>query len=568
MRDRFNTNSIRFRMTVATAGIAVLLVMILIFCFVYSSGMIRSQVYSTYQTILSTHIHGLTNDLDGLESFLISIVTDNQEDLALLRKPDSRWSLAAYRQQKDLADGIITNSLVDGLFIYAPESGLWIDSTVGNYDNNHRRTVRSYITDNIENADVYQQLKSWGAVQIGEEYVIFRILKSRGCYVGAWVRASTITEDFVLGELSHEGWVLISAGVGAHYDPAAQTLELDPAAAAERYQVESGYMAAAQKCDKLGAYLVILLKDDAITRDLDRFIVLLAILAVCALIAVAMLAFVSYRYLVNPLGKLSRAMQQFQKGDWDIRLPEETELDEFLDINATFNHMVEQVEGLKIDVYEQKTEKLYVENQMLKQQMAPHTLINCLNTIHGLAGSGKTELVQKMAEDLGRHLRYLLSGNQTVQLRQELDHTRNYVEICNIRYSNGICLEENIDTHLDNAQIPPLMIHGFVENSVKYALSPDKPTRIGLQIWQEGSDLRLLMWDNGPGYSEEMLEKLAKPQVVRSSTGYRVGLQNLVRRTQLLYGEEGSYVHFHNAPEGGARMEVSIPYRTAEGWIR
>lgn len=567
MREQFNTNSIRFRMAAATAGIALLLVVILVFCFVYSSGMIRSQVYSTYQTILSTHIHGLTNDLDGLESFLISIATGN-EDLAIINKLDDKWSLAAYRQQKDLADGIITNNLVDGFFIYTPESELWLDSTVGNYDNNHRRAVRSYISDNIENAEVYQQLKSWGAVQIGEEYVIFRILKSRGCYVGAWIRASTITGDFVLGDLSHEGWVLISAGPDAHYDPKAMALELDPLAAAERYQVESGYMAAAQKCDKLGAYLVILLKDDTLTRDLDRFIVLMAILAACALIAVAALTFASYRFLVRPLRKLSQAMQQFQKGDWDIRLPEQTELDEFSDINATFNHMVEQVEGLKIDVYEHKTEKLYVENQMLKQQMAPHTLINCLNTIHGLAGSGKPELVQKMAEDLGRHLRYLLSGNQTVQLHQELDHARNYVEICNIRYRNGISLEEQIDPKLGRAQIPPLMIHGFVENSVKYALSPERPTLIGLRIWQEDGNLRLLMWDNGPGYSEEMLEKLAKPQVVRSSTGYRVGLQNLVRRTQLLYGEEGSFVRFHNAPEGGARMEVSIPYRTAEGWIK
>jgi len=214
MREQFNTNSIRFRMAAATAGIALLLVVILVFCFVYSSGMIRSQVYSTYQTILSTHIHGLTNDLDGLESFLISIATGN-EDLAILNKLDDKWSLAAYRQQKDLADGIITNNLVDGFFIYAPESELWLDSTVGNYDNNHRRAVRSYISDNIENAEVYQQLKSWGAVQIGEEYVIFRILKSRGCYVGAWILASTITEDFVLGDLSHEGWVLISGGPDA-----------------------------------------------------------------------------------------------------------------------------------------------------------------------------------------------------------------------------------------------------------------------------------------------------------------------------------------------------------------
>jgi len=567
VRERFHTNSIRFRITVATAGIAVLLVIILIFCFVYSSGMIRSQVYSTYQTILATHIHGLTNDLDALESFLISSITDN-EDLELISKADSRWSLAAYRQQKNLADGIITSSLVDGLFIYAPESGLWIDSTVGNYDNNHRRAVRSYISGHIEESGVYQQLKSWGVVRVGEEYVIFRILKNRGCYVGAWILASTITEDFVLGDLSHEGWVLISGGPDAHYDAGAEALVLDPAAASQHYQVESGYMAAAQKCEKLGAYLVILLKDDTITRDLDRFIVLMAILAVCALIAVAALTFASYRFLVRPLRKLSQAMQQFQKGDWDIRLPEQTELDEFGDINATFNHMVEQVEILKIDVYEQKTEKLQIENQMLKQQMAPHTLINCLNTIHGLAGSGKPELVQKMAEDLGKHLRYLLSGNQTVQLWQELDHARNYVEICNIRYSNGICLNEELDPHLLHARIPPLMIYGFVENSVKYALNPDKSTLIGLKIWQEDKKLRIQMWDNGPGYSDEMLQKLAAPRPLQATSGYRVGLMNLVRRTQLLYEDAGSYVRFYNAPEGGAYMDVCVPFRTTEGWLQ
>ncbi len=561
MLDKLRTNSIAFRILAAVAAICILLLGIMIASSVYSAGLIRTQVFTTYQGILSTYIHGLENNLVDMESFFTGQFSDT-EDIRHLKEFGDWWSLSAYRKYDEFSKAIPSYSMADGFFLYEPGHRIWVEASQADVVSASRLSIRGYLTGSRSGEPQFSHIRSWDARLVGDEWVFFRVFQIHGCYMGAWVSTSTITNDYRIGESTHSGHILFCSPTGQLYseEPALQGMALDPVQASTEYMIVDDHMVIAKYSPKMGCYLVLLLEEESVTQGMGGFRLMMVLLLGCAMLCVGLLVLTMYRILLRPFGRLTRAMQTFQGGNWDIRLPEELEPDEFQDIHATFNHMVEQVEALKIDVYEEKIEKQAMETQMLKQQMAPHTFINCLNTIHALAGTGEMEKVQRMAEDLGRHLRYILAANQTMPFSQDLDHARNYVAMNTIRYGDRIRLEEEIDPQVLNSYIPPLLIHTFVENSLKYALSSTRETWIYVKAWREGDRLKLIMQDNGPGYSSDMLDTLASsPGSIPSASGRRIGLQNLRRRVALLYGERGS-ICCSNRPQGGAQMEVDIPY--------
>ena len=55
-----------------------------------------------------------------------------------------------------------------------------------------------------------------------------------------------------------------------------------------------------------------------------------------------------------PLEQLRRAMEQYSTGDLDVRLPERENVSQIGQLYQTFNHMADQIQIYKIDVYEKR----------------------------------------------------------------------------------------------------------------------------------------------------------------------------------------------------------------------
>ena len=75
---------------------------------------------------------------------------------------------------------------------------------------------------------------------------------------------------------------------------------------------------------------------------------------------------------------------------------------------------------------------------------------------------------------------------------------------------------------------------------------------------EEGGYLDLIVQDNGQGYPKEILEEISGESVVGKRT---VGINNIKRRCQLLYGEKAEY-NFANCE--GALSELILPEKEAE----
>lgn len=66
-----------------------------------------------------------------------------------------------------------------------------------------------------------------------------------------------------------------------------------------------------------------------------------------------------------------------------------------------FNAMADQLDHLKIQVYEQELEKQEIEAINLRLQVNPHFILNCLNTIFSLIQNRKSGKYQALYEISG-----------------------------------------------------------------------------------------------------------------------------------------------------------------------
>lgn len=64
--------------------------------------------------------------------------------------------------------------------------------------------------------------------------------------------------------------------------------------------------------------------------------------------------------------------------------------------------------------------------------------------------------------------------------------------------------------------------------------------------------------DDGPGFNAEILERLANREAIVTDQGTRVGIMNVIKRMDHIYGENYQ-IAFSNRESGGARIWFKIP---------
>lgn len=190
------------------------------------------------------------------------------------------------------------------------------------------------------------------------------------------------------------------------------------------------------------------------------------------------------------------------------------------------------------------TENIQNQYQALKNQLNPHMLFNSLNTLQSLVRESP-EKAQDYIRELSRVLRYTLQENDkhTVALREEVDFVDAYIFLMKMRYEDNLLFEIHIDNSLMEYNLPPLSIQTLVENAIKHnEISNRKPLTITIRTiaMPEGQDVYLCIENN-----------LQPRRTASSGTG--IGLANLSKRYELLFGKE------IRITEAGGLFSVCIP---------
>lgn len=264
-----------------------------------------------------------------------------------------------------------------------------------------------------------------------------------------------------------------------------------------------------------------------------------------------------------PMTALVSTMDRIGRGELSVRSSVDYRNAEFTQVNETFNRMIDQITQLKIDGYEKELEARRNEMTALKLQIRPHFVLNCLKSVYAMVQTGSREDAQQLILLLSRYLRYILSFTATTTpLHTEIEQCCNYAELSSVGQNDPVEVVCEIDPELSELPLPPVSLLTLVENSVKHGKMIGKTLKITITAklleTEEGCMADLSVADNGTGFTAGDLKQLncAAPQ---EENGQHVGLFNVVRRLQLLYGEQAAIAFTNNRRGGGARVELFLP---------
>jgi signal transduction histidine kinase len=187
----------------------------------------------------------------------------------------------------------------------------------------------------------------------------------------------------------------------------------------------------------------------------------------------------------------------------------------------------------------------------LKAQLQPHFLFNTLNAIVVLVRQQKGRQAEETLARFSDLLRAVLADmdSQEVTLARELEYLRLYLSIEQVRFSDRLRVEMDVDGDLLDAAVPHMALQPIVENAIRHGIGRRSTSGvIAIRAAREGSSLRIEVRDDGPGFSAQ-----------GAPGGMGLGLDNTRARLEQLYGGEAG-LYTSNAPAGGACVALVLPY--------
>ena len=533
----------------------------------YYMQSLQKHIYESSRTELVNSMKTLDQELQNISFWLSSqaVGNSNNANFAAQTKGNAAAERAKTQIGQNLQSALAAYPIADGMICTLSGTSVWVlDFQSGTSTYHERVAVRDYVIANAENLPAGGK---WRVCEIGDETFLLCMAEFRGVCYTAWTSWNTLMNE-IGADQAAEYKISFVTEDGEAAGQARGTLDI-PQKAAEQLTEVSRHRYLITECYSAEGDFGLLRLDDR-RQILGVFYVLpWIILGGVSLVTVIGLLVIlhSLNYTVfAPVARMEKGIKQIEKGNLEVRIENRNSSPEIGHLVDSFNEMTAQIQNLRIRVYEDQLEHQRQELDYLQLQLEPHFYLNALNLINMMAQVGDTELIQQLTQNLSEYLRYVVSARkQTVSLQQELTHVGHYLKIMEIRLgADTFQYHCETEESLLIASLLPLTLQTLVENSLKYAFSLDRQTIVEVSAKQEGGDMVLRVWDNGPGYPEEYLKRFQAAQEddgKAEKDGHKhIGLFNLRLRLRYLYAERASFVIF-NRQEGGACTVIRIPLK-------
>lgn len=294
---------------------------------------------------------------------------------------------------------------------------------------------------------------------------------------------------------------------------------------------------------------------------LDHVVILHNILIISIVVFILSVVFsiLCTSTVTAPIQRLVDKMKSASAGKLDISVSYSSN-DELAVLYNQFNLMMQKIQTLLNDIYEEQNAKQKMEVQLLQSQINPHFLYNTLNTIKSLIELDMKETAVKAVSAMSTFYRNSLSKGQfIIPLRQELILTEQYLYIQNLRYMNFVDYEITYESSWEDhgAEIPKLTIQPVVENIFVHGLT-NQMCHIHLNVSIKNNTIYISISDNGSGIPREKLTELNRSIRDFKTARYSFGLPSINHRISLLYGENYGLT-IKSSPENGTTVTIAIP---------
>ncbi|SEU20579.1 sensor histidine kinase [Paenibacillus sp. NFR01] len=241
--------------------------------------------------------------------------------------------------------------------------------------------------------------------------------------------------------------------------------------------------------------------------------------------------------------------------------------DEIGQLSLEFNRMILQIKSLIDDVYKAEIQKKSLELERrkaqlnaLQSQINPHFLFNALETIRMRSLLKDENETATMIHSMAKIFRSSLTWNKDmITVREELEFIVCFLEIQKYRFEDRIDYHIEVEPEAYACKIPKMLFLPFVENASIHGLEPLKHGgRIDITIRLAGRELIFMIRDNGTGMNAKQIGKLYSYLETNEVMGERIGIQNVIYRTKIIYGA-GFRFSVDSAPGEGTGIELHIP---------
>lgn len=278
-------------------------------------------------------------------------------------------------------------------------------------------------------------------------------------------------------------------------------------------------------------------------------------------------SFILSTMITRPILNLIRTMRGARFGTLQ-RNPDKSSTMELMELNHTYNQMVDSMNEMIQVVYQKEIIQSRTELKALQAQINPHFLFNTLEAFFwALDEKGEDELADNVLAMSGL-FRYVINRSNDVEwvtIGDEVDHAELYFKIMEMRLIDRLEWKIDIEEAFRHIPIPKLMIQPLVENAIKHGVEKsNEPGTVVLSIRasvREGYT-RVTVSDSGPGMDEDTLNELyiiLQTDKMHHSGKQGIGLINVERRLRLYYDSNASGLTIESQLGQGTSIMFEIP---------
>ena len=267
------------------------------------------------------------------------------------------------------------------------------------------------------------------------------------------------------------------------------------------------------------------------------------------------------RSIYRPIQNLCQGMEAVEQGDFSIRYMTNSD-DEFGVLGKRFNLMLEQIQLLIKQIYEDQRKLKNSELRALQSQIQPHFLYNSLDSIIWLLRMGKSQDAEKMLTELSALFKISLSkGKEIISIYEELQHLKSYLFIINMIYGKKFDYQIECDPSLYSYRTLKLLLQPLVENAIIHSV-PLAGQKVFIQviIYEQNDKIIMSVQDLSLGISPEKLMQiqqiLSSVSLPSQNEGY--GLYNVNQRIRIYFGNEFG-ISIQSESGIGTEVKIIIP---------
>lgn len=552
--------SIKTRVTAVLMGMLIPLIIFINYYNLYTISILNTKVSESNQNTLEFYCNRISDTLLLLQNRMTSFISHNINFKLLFKKStDLDAHLQSYEILKEYENIIETNPLICACFIYSHSNNIYRNTFGGSFNGVLiKEDLQYYFKQLTEKKDKIVE-RDWKPLVIRGRHFIYLIKGYQGTFCIYVIDLDSIK----LSKTAHNGEPVLYLGNTLLTVSKAFSNNNIQLKGIDTYYFSGNpkkYMIIEQPLEHSTIRAAYLVEYKGVLGYLSYLQYIVSIISILSILLIPYSYHKLKQVFFKPMDVLVKTMKEIKNGKMEARVSTTYAETEFLEVNNTFNSMIEQINRLKIDTYEKELILRKTQLEYFQIQIKPHFYINCLKNMYGMIEEEKYEDTKKAIVYLSNHLRYMLKSTSTsVTINTELIYIQNYILLQQLSLAHPPECKVDIDPKLTDTLIPAISILSFVENSIKHAGTAGKKLYINTQIHtvhtEEADYLNIHISDNGNGFSDQQILQLNNYQD-NQQPEQSIGIYNVIKRYLLYFGEENVWFAFSNM--NGSHVDIYI----------